>query len=109
MRKCGSAGKRTELLEGGPIIGIMVGLPYSSETISMERVSVVYMFTDGVTEAVNEGDDMYDQERLEKLIDGGLTGNAHAIHDKVFAEVLAFQGKAEQADDITVIILKRND
>jgi len=103
-----AAGKRTELLEGGPVIGIMEGLPYSSEIISMERGSVVYMFTDGVTEAVNEEEDMYDEERLEKLIDDGIEGSAHAIHDRVFAEVLAFQGKAEQADDITVIILKRN-
>lgn len=103
-----ASGKRTELLVGGPIIGILEGIPYASETISMEQGSVVYMFTDGVTEAVNEENDMYDEERLEKLIDDGLDGSAQAIHDRVFAEVLSFQGKAEQADDITVITLKRN-
>jgi sigma-B regulation protein RsbU (phosphoserine phosphatase) len=82
------------------------GISYREEEITLEAGDVLYLYTDGVTEAMNKNMELFSEARLlETLIKHG---------DKVPTELLpaikreidAFAQGAEQADDITMLALK---
>jgi phosphoserine phosphatase RsbU/P len=47
------------------IVGIRQGVPYKSEWIQLQPGEGLFLFTDGLTEAANEAQDLYSEERLE--------------------------------------------
>lgn len=64
-------------------------------------------YTDGVSEAMNAGQVLYGDERLNTLLARRTFVSADTAVDTVLADVLAYQADAPQADDITVIALRR--
>jgi Serine phosphatase RsbU, regulator of sigma subunit len=64
------------------------------------------MYTDGVTEAVNADNQMFGDERLEKLVREGVHLGAEEIKQWIMDEVLNFTAGLPQGDDITMIVLK---
>ena len=75
----------------------------------LEPGDSIYMYTDGVTEAVNPKEellgDAYTEEVLNKHAD--KSQNAEQFVDAIFAEVDAFADGAIQADDITMVYMSR--
>jgi serine phosphatase RsbU (regulator of sigma subunit) len=67
---------------------------------------VVFIFSDGVTEATNGSDQMFGDERLQDLVRRNKDRSAQEIKDLVMSEVLAFTHGVPQGDDITVVALK---
>jgi sigma-B regulation protein RsbU (phosphoserine phosphatase) len=67
---------------------------------------VVFIFSDGVTEATNGSDQMFGDERLQNLVQRNKDRSAQEIKDLVMSEVLAFTRGVPQGDDITVVALK---
>ena len=67
---------------------------------------VVFIFSDGVTEATNGSDQMFGDERLQDLVRRNIDHSAQEIKDLVMSEVLAFTHGVPQGDDITVVALK---
>jgi len=97
-------GKVTELEDvGGLLLGKFEEAGYDEKTIHLSPGDSIITFTDGVTEAVNEVGDFYDEfrviEHLEKTGDRSITSKVKALH----LEVMKFAGTAEQSDDITVL------
>ena len=75
----------------------------------MEPGGVVCVVSDGVTEAMNEAGELYGARRLERaLLSKGRAGSPAAIVDAIKAEVSSFVGKAEVADDLTLLVLRWN-
>ena len=67
---------------------------------------VVVLFTDGVTEAMNEQDDMFGEARLARLLEDGAADSSDALHERILREVDAFVGSAAQHDDLTMVLLR---
>jgi serine phosphatase RsbU (regulator of sigma subunit) len=67
---------------------------------------VVFIFSDGVTEATNGSDQMFGDQRLQDLVRRNKDRSAQEIKDLVMSEVLAFTSGEPQGDDITVVVLK---
>jgi sigma-B regulation protein RsbU (phosphoserine phosphatase) len=63
-------------------------------------------FTDGVTEAMNDRDDCFGEQRLGELIEAHAHLPAEELRERVLREVAAFVGGAPQHDDMTMILLK---
>ncbi|HMV26824.1 MAG TPA: SpoIIE family protein phosphatase [bacterium] len=91
--------------KGGLLLGMLPDMPYEQETITLSPGEGIVMFTDGVTEAMNEKLDQYDESRLEALIKTHPKITAKECTEKIAAEVKTFAGAAPQSDDITVVIL----
>ena len=91
--------------KGGLLLGMLPDMPYEQETITLSPGEGIIMFTDGVTEAMNEKLDQYDESRLEALIKTHPKITAKECTKKIAAEVKTFAGAAPQSDDITVVIL----
>ena len=54
--------------EGGMIVGISQGVHYKSEWIQLQPGEGFFLFTDGLTEATNEAQDLYSEKRLEATL-----------------------------------------
>ena len=67
----------------------------------------IVLFTDGVTEAISPSGEEFGDERLAATLEACRDQPLEAVIAGVFADVDAFAGDAEQADDITCIVLAR--
>lgn len=76
------------------------------DTISIEKGDVLVLYTDGITEAQNEAENFYDEERLFKLIKREKTNSARELRDLIIKDVRTFIGDALQYDDMTLVVIK---
>lgn len=102
-------GNITKLRKGGMILGILkTVLPYDYEIIKMKPNDTLILFTDGVTEAMNNEKEEYTDERLEKLCLEISNNDTDVILDNILDDVYKHTAGAEQSDDITGLVLKIN-
>jgi phosphoserine phosphatase RsbU/P len=81
--------------------------PYSEQSIEMRPGDLLALFSDGVTEAQDEGENEFGEERLAEFLRPIRNEPAETLVDKVFYEIDRFAGSAPQYDDITLFIIKR--
>ena len=70
---------------------------------------VVVLFTDGVTEAMNERDDLFGEARLARLLEEEAADSSDALHERILRDVDAFVGSAAQHDDMTMVLLRMDE
>ena len=93
------------LKKGGMLLGVTKTLvPYEAESVVLKPSSKLILFTDGITEAMNEDFQEYGEERLRKLV-SNFEGDAREILSAILEDVNRHRGKAEQSDDITCVII----
>lgn len=95
------------LLTAGLAIGCIAKWSYEEEILSLEQGDVLLVYSDGVTEAMNLAREEFGEDRLAELVASHQDERAEAIIQHVLAAVSAHAGKAPQADDITLIVIKR--
>ncbi|HSE39960.1 MAG TPA: PP2C family protein-serine/threonine phosphatase [Acidobacteriota bacterium] len=95
-----------KLLNTGVVLGCMEGASFKRKEIPLQSNDAVVMFTDGITEACNTKNQPYGDERLEKLLLENCDKPPHQLKQMIYNDVKAFEGSAEQSDDITLLILK---
>jgi serine phosphatase RsbU (regulator of sigma subunit) len=76
------------------------------QTIPLGAGDLYLFFTDGITEAMNEGDDCFGEGRLGQLIEDHAHLQSAELRERVLREIEAFVGAAPQHDDMTLILLK---
>ncbi|HKQ75723.1 MAG TPA: PP2C family protein-serine/threonine phosphatase [Blastocatellia bacterium] len=81
--------------------------PYAELSLELHPGDVLALFSDGVTEAHDEDDNEYGEERLAEFMRPIRNEPAETLVDKVFREIDRFAGSAPQYDDITLFIIKR--
>ncbi|MHB1357113.1 MAG: SpoIIE family protein phosphatase [Anaerolineae bacterium] len=96
------------LESAGTVLGI-VGDPHvAQETVDLAPGDLLVMYTDGVTEAINELDEEFGEERLRQIIVHAAELNAQQIVERINAAVRIHCGEREQFDDFTVVVVKRS-
>ena len=65
------------------------------------------LYTDGITETIDENEEEFGLPRLEKLVKKRRGLDPDALVDLIFDEVGAFSNGAEAADDRTVMVVQR--
>src|SRR5262249_38498466 len=68
---------------------------------------VLALFSDGVTEAHDEGENEFGEERLSEFLRPIRNEPAETLVDKIFCEIDGFAGSAPQYDDISLFIIRR--
>lgn len=96
-----------KLRKGGMILGVMpTVVPYASEIIQLEPEDAIVLFTDGITEAMNEKWEEYSDERLEKIVLEKYRETSSSILAQIKSSVEDYTHGAEQSDDITCLVIK---
>jgi len=67
------------------------------------------LFTDGITEAMNEESELFGEERFGQLLEEHGSLPAQDLRERILVDVDAFVGDAEQHDDMTVVLLRITD
>jgi serine phosphatase RsbU (regulator of sigma subunit) len=98
----------SKITTGGIPIGMAdFGLPYQKQNMTIERGESLLMFTDGITEAMDKEEEMYEDERLETFLFNNRSRPAKEFIEKLIDDVHQFVGTAPQSDDITALYLRR--
>ena len=101
-------GKRQERLgEGGPILGILDGDVFTQGNCELSGGNILVLFSDGVTEAINNQEEMFEEERLLQLLSEASDWKASSIMELILKSVDNFASGCEQADDISVVVVRR--
>jgi phosphoserine phosphatase RsbU/P len=100
-------GRCTELpLPSGLVAGIEKDATFENAEHQLEAGDTVLIFTDGVTEAMNEDDELFSDKRLFQWFEKENKQSGKLLLDRLYQTVKEFSGTAPQADDITVLTLK---
>ncbi|HJM10241.1 MAG TPA: GAF domain-containing SpoIIE family protein phosphatase [Candidatus Marinimicrobia bacterium] len=91
---------------GGIALGVMEEMEFESATFTISKGDSIFLYTDGVNEAMNEADEEYSYERLEDYLKENSTGSITDMVDRNLESVKEFAGTAPQSDDITVLALR---
>jgi serine phosphatase RsbU (regulator of sigma subunit) len=93
-------------VSGLPIGAPMIDLIYKESEIPLLPFTAIIFTSDGIVEARNEAGQLFGFERLEKTINEVIhTQQAETIADYVIQTAQKFTGKAEQNDDMTVVVV----
>jgi serine phosphatase RsbU (regulator of sigma subunit) len=91
------------------VLAGMEGLQYKEQQIQLRPGDEIYLYTDGVTEAHNVNRRLFGEDRLLLSLNQTDGMSVDEICRKVKADVDAFQGEAEQFDDITMLCIRLNE
>lgn len=102
------------VLKPGLMLAGMDGMLYREQTLQLQKGDILYLYTDGVTEAMDADENQYGEDRLLKLLSFGEnvpapsvdTGIAGAVCELVSADIDRFVNGAEQSDDITMLCVR---
>lgn len=75
-------------------------------TVSIAPGDVFALYTDGVTEAMNDAADFFGESRLSRVLEAHGHLSSDELRERILGEVDAFVGDAVQHDDMTMILVK---
>jgi len=90
---------------GDFVLGGIEDLNYHSKTIQINPGESIFVFSDGVSEAMDINNKQYSEPRLENLLANCVGVEAKEISGRVVADVKLHAEGAEQSDDITTLTL----
>lgn len=91
----------------GPALGIIDDLPMGQRTITLGHDDLLFLYTDGLTEAFSPEDEMFGEERLQQVLKLAWTSSVRQVLDALEASVNKFMDPLPAADDLTMLALKR--
>jgi sigma-B regulation protein RsbU (phosphoserine phosphatase) len=98
--------KPEELEATGIAMGAMEDAPYGQGEVSLGSGDLLVMYTDGVTEAVNDKGEMFEIPRLTEVILQNRERPATEIVHAIIDAVNAFSQEQPQYDDITLLVVR---
>lgn len=87
----------------GFVLAGMDGVRYRRNELQLEPGDIIFLYTDGVTEATNSDNVLYGEDRLIKILNKSSGRSSHSLCTWVKADVDGFVGTAPQFDDITMV------
>ena len=90
----------------GPPLALVAGAAFSARTVQLTSDDCLVLFTDGITEALDERNQSYGDSRLESAIKKEQGATARDLIGRVLDSVRRFAGRAPQSDDMTCVALR---
>jgi len=100
--------QRTEWLHvpKGLVLGAIEDAGYTTERTVLYPGDTLFLYTDGVTEAMNSAKNMYSDRRLQVTVEESTVISAESLVEYVMRSVKEFSGSESQADDITILAVR---
>jgi sigma-B regulation protein RsbU (phosphoserine phosphatase) len=87
-------------------LGIVKDSRYQETCVRLQPGDTVVFYSDGVVEAMNEKDELYETERFMASIAEGKALDAEALIEKLLADITRHVDGAEQHDDMILVVVK---
>ena len=101
--------KITRLPEGGLLMGCFDFAEYEQVDKQIEPGELLLIYSDGVTEAMNGNNEEFSEDKLLNILRSNVNLSAKELIEKIVSEVKTHSIKVEQSDDITLMVLKRDN
>ena len=88
----------------GFVLAGMEGMKYRENEITLDKGDRIFIYTDGVTEATDENEALYGEDRLMSYIDKNKSLKAEELLSGLKEDIDLFAGDAPQFDDITMLV-----
>lgn len=95
-------------LNKSKVVGVFDRATFSNQTIQMDKGDTIFLYTDGVTEAMNPVSEQFTEGRLKEAMINLNSEPVKMIKEIVLDDVKRFVDGAEQSDDITTLVVKYN-
>jgi serine phosphatase RsbU (regulator of sigma subunit) len=102
-----ASGEVTRLDIGGFPVGITPFGDYREGWVEIEPGDVMVIYSDGVTESLDEEGEEFGEARLIEIVQKNRGRSAAGIRDRIDEALTKFVGRASAVDDLTIVILKR--
>ena len=96
----------TRLPATGTVLGLIPGTPYAQASVTVSPGDVLVLYSDGLVEAANGGDEEYGEDRLREALAASGGGEPERVRDAILASVNAFVGATPLRDDLTLVVAK---
>lgn len=91
----------------GPALGIIEDGTWEQEEIELEPGDILMIYTDGLTDAQNEDEVVFSEERVIEIMRANMGRTAQELQQSLLAEVHDFVGDAPRFDDLTMVTIVR--
>ncbi len=92
--------------KAGFVLAGMDGIRYKIQEIQLEPGDVIFLYTDGITEATNADNQLFGEERLLELLNSREFDDMKTMCEIVRTDIDNFVGTNPQFDDITMLAVK---
>jgi len=103
-----TGGTMEQLASGGLPLGIMTNADFREGRTKLYPGDVLVIYSDGVSEATNPSGEEFGPTRLYEVVARNLEASAGGIRDRIESALTKFCQGTPAADDITLVIVKRN-
>jgi sigma-B regulation protein RsbU (phosphoserine phosphatase) len=87
-------------------VGMFPEAEYESASVKLEKGDFLVIYTDGVSEAVNTKTEMFEEERLQQLLESFQGQTVEQLAETIREGVKTFTQGAAQSDDITILVVQ---
>jgi len=91
----------------GPVLGAIEDYTYTEASIELQPGEILLLYTDGVSEAMNEKQEVYSDERLIRCMNKIKQKDVKELINAISKDVVLHRKNEEQSDDITMLALSR--
>jgi sigma-B regulation protein RsbU (phosphoserine phosphatase) len=102
-------GEVDRLESGGTVLGFFRDVTYRGSSYRLDPGDLVFLYTDGVTESINESEEEFGVERIVALLKENRERSVDEIREAIVLALKEYTQKQDQSDDITFILLKRTE
>jgi phosphoserine phosphatase RsbU/P len=102
-----AAGTVEQLASGGLPLGIRRNAEYREGRTQMQMGDVLVIYSDGVTEAASPSGEEFVATRLYEVVSRNIDASAAGVRDRIESALTKFSQGIQAADDITLVIVKR--
>jgi sigma-B regulation protein RsbU (phosphoserine phosphatase) len=99
-------GSLEQLKASGIMIGAFDFADWDIESRTIDKGDLLFVFTDGITEAENDKG-LFGDKRTQELVINHRTETSRGLTEKILDEINGYLGDSPQSDDITTIAIKR--
>lgn len=96
-----------QLKEGGVILGCMESSSFDEDKVPFGEGDVLLIYSDGITEAINDQDQEFGESRLSAVVKKGRDRSAKELVEMIISSVEQHTGDFPQSDDMTLLVIKR--
>jgi sigma-B regulation protein RsbU (phosphoserine phosphatase) len=103
-----ATGKIEVLVSDAYVLGMFDFASYQSGRLHLCKGDILVVYSDGLTDAQNQQEEMFGEERLLEIIRQEAPSGSHALEQKLLKSIEEFTQGTPQTDDITFVVIEKS-
>jgi serine phosphatase RsbU (regulator of sigma subunit) len=102
-----ATGTIEQLVSDAYFLGMFEFASYQSRMLHLCKGDILVVYSDGLTDAQNQQEEMFGEERLLKIIQQEAPSGSHAVEREFLKAIEEFTQGMPQTDDITFVVVEK--